>query len=194
MTRSVGFHFSTVYVHDVPIARVRGALVELMGETERVPTNERGLEPDSDSYTAHKRVRSFALMPEHDGWVAILEDGHALDDGGVAEGLSELLHAETMLLVYSDSDALWSFTRYWEGQPLEAGGSDGDDFDAEALEFIDQNMLPHFGVYYEEVAAAAGGDAPALAGSLSVVGDIIPRVPIGTEVLTFQRPGRPLPT
>jgi hypothetical protein len=194
MRRSVGFHFSTVYVHDVPFARVRNALVDLMSETERVPTNERGLEPDSDSYTAHKRVRSFALLPEHDGWVAILEDGHALDDGGVAEGLSELLHAETMLLAYSDSEGLWSFTRYWEGQPLEAGGSDDDDFDAEALEFIDQNTLPHFGVYYEEVAAAAGGDAPALAGSLSVLGDIIPRVPIGTEVLTFQRPGRPLPT
>lgn len=194
MTRSVGFHFSTVYVRDVPFNRVRGALVDLMSETERVPTNERGLEPDSDSYTAHKRVRSFALLPEHDGWIAILEDGHALDDGGVAEGLSELLRAETMLLSYSDSEGSWSFTRYWEGQPLEAGGSDDDDFDAEALEFIDQNMLPHFGVYYEEVAAAAGGDAPALAGALSVVGDIIPRVPIGTEVLTFQRPGRPLPT
>jgi len=194
MTRSVGFHFSTVYVHEAPLSRVRSALVELMGETERVPTNERGLEPDADSFTAHKRVRSFALLPEHDGWVAILEDGHALDDGGVAEGLSELLHSETMLLAYSDGEGLWSFTRYWEGQPLEAGGSDDSDFDAEALEFVDQNMLPHFGVYYEEVAAAAGGDAPALAGSLSVIGDIIPKVPIGTEVLTFRRPGRPLPT
>src|ERR1700737_3811112 len=97
MTRTVGFHFSTVYVHDVSFHRVRGALVELMSETERVPTNERGLEPDADNYTAHKRVRSFAVLPEHDGWVAILEDGHALDDGGVAEGLSELLLAGTML-------------------------------------------------------------------------------------------------
>jgi hypothetical protein len=194
MTRSVGFHFSTVYVHDVSLMRVREALTRVMGETERVPTNERGLEPDPDSFIAHKRIRSFALMPEHDGWVAILEDGHALDDGGVAEGLSELLQAETMLLVYSDTEELWSFTKYWEGQPLEAGGSDDNDFDAAALEFIEQHNLPYFGVYYEEVAAAAGADAPALAGSLSIVGDIIPKVPIGTEVMTFQRPGRPLPT
>jgi hypothetical protein len=194
MTRTVGFHFSTVYVHDVSLARVREALIDVMGDTERVPTNERGLEPDPDSFIAHKRVRSFALMPEHDGWVAILEDGHALDDGGLAEGLSELLQGETMLLVYSDREELWSFTKYWEGQPLEAGGSDDSDFDAAALEFVEQNNLPYFGVYYEEVAAAAGADAPALAGSLSIVGDIIPKVPIGTEVMTFQRPGRPLPT
>jgi hypothetical protein len=194
MTRSVGFHFSTVYVHEVSLMRVREALTRVMGETERVPTNERGLEPDPDSFIAHKRIRSFALMPEHDGWVAILEDGHALDDGGLAEGLSELLLGETMLLVYSDTEELWSFTKYWEGQPLEAGGSDDNDFDAAALEFVEQHNLPYFGVYYEEVAAAAGADAPALAGSLSIVGDIIPKVPIGTEVMTFQRPGRPLPT
>jgi hypothetical protein len=194
MTRSVGFHFSTVYVHEVSLMRVREALTRVMGETERVPTNERGLEPDPDSFIAHKRIRSFALMPEHDGWVAILEDGHALDDGGLAEGLSELLQGETMLLVYSDTEELWSFTKYWEGQPLEAGGSDDNDFDAAALEFVEQHNLPYFGVYYEEVAAAAGADAPALAGSLSIVGDIIPKVPIGTEVMTFQRPGRPLPT
>jgi hypothetical protein len=190
----MGFHFSTVYVHDVGFPRVREALVELMSETERLPTRERGLDPTPDSCTAHKRVRSFALVPEHDGWVAILEDGHGLDDGGVAEGLSELLQAETMLFAYSDDDGLWSFTKYWEGQPLEAGGADDADFDATAIEFVDAHALPHFGVYYEELAAAAGGDAPALAGSLSVLGDIIPKVPIGTEVVTFQRPGKPLPT
>lgn len=190
----MSLHFSTVYVRDVRLPHVRDALVELMSETERLPTHERGLDPTPDSCTAHKRVRSFALLPEHDGWVAILEDGHALDDGGVAEGLSELLQAETMLFAYSDGDGMWSYTKYWEGQPLEAGGADDEDFDATAIEFVDAQGLPHFGVYYEEVAAAAGGDAPSLAGSLAVLGDIIPKVPIGTEVLTFQRPGRALPT
>ncbi len=191
--RAMGFHFCTVYVHDVDMARMRDALVELMGETERLPTHERGLEPTPEVSTAHKRVRSFALMPEHDGWVAILEDGGSLDDGGLAEGLSELLAAETMTLAYSDAQATWSFTKYWEGQPLEAGGSEDADFDVAAIEFVDSNALPYFGVCYEEVAAAAGADAPALAGALSVVGDIVPRLPIGTEVMTFQRPGRPLP-
>ncbi|MDQ6766983.1 MAG: hypothetical protein M3Z41_04155 [Candidatus Eremiobacteraeota bacterium] len=189
----MGFHFSTVYVHDVSLPRVRDALVELMGETERLPTHERDIQPTPDRHTAHKRVRSFALVPEHDGWVALLEDGQSLDDGGVAEGLSEILQAETMVFTYSDEDRLWSFTKYWEGQPLEAGGTDDEDFDTAAIEFVDQHTLPHFGVNYEEVAAAAGVDAPALAG-LSIVGDIIPKVPMGTEVLTFQRPGRPLPT
>ena len=190
----MGFHFSTVYIHDVSFGDVRDALVELMGETERLPTRERGLEPTPDSCVAHKRVRSFALLPEEDGWIAILEDGQSLDDGGVAEGLSELLAAETLMFTYSDTEGRWSFTRYWEGQPLEAGGSDDEDFDAAAIDFADQNGLPHFGVNYEEVAAAAGGDAPALAGALSVIGDIIPKVPIGTDVMTFLRPGRPLPT
>jgi hypothetical protein len=190
----MGFHFSSVYVRDVSLARLREALIELMSETERLPTNERGLEPDSDSYTAHKSVRSFALMPESDGWVAILEDGRSLDDGGLAEGLSELLQAETLLLSYSDSESTWSFTKYWEGQPLEAGGADDEDFDATAIDFVDAHALPYFGVYYEEVAAAAGADVPALAGSLTVVGDIVPKLPIGTEIVTFRRPGRPLPT
>ncbi len=189
----MGFHFNTVYIRDVSFGDVRDSLIELMGETERLPTSERGLEPTPDSCTAHKRVRSFALMPEQDGWVAILEDGQSLDDGGLAEGLSELLQAEAMQLVYSDADGIWSFTRYWEGQPLEAGGSDDEDFDTAALEFVDANGLPHFGVCYEEVASVAGGDAPALAGTLSITGDIIPRVPIGTEIMTFIRPGKPLP-
>jgi hypothetical protein len=190
----MGFHFSTVYIHEATLAQARDGLIELMSETERLPTHERGLEPTPDTCTAHKRVRSFALMPEQDGWVAILEDGQSLDDGGLAEGLSELLQAETMQLAYSDAEGLWSFTKYWEGQPLEAGGFDGEDFDATAIEFVDQNALPYFGVCYEEVAAAAGGDAPALAGALSIEGVVIPKVPIGAEVLTFRRPGRPLPT
>jgi hypothetical protein len=191
---TMGFHFSSVYVRGVSLSRLREALVELMSETERMPTNERGLEPDADSYTAHKRVRSFALMPEADGWVAVLEDGHSLDDGGLAEGLSEILRAETLLLTYSDAEGMWSFTKYWEGQPLEAGGADDEDFDATAIDFVDANALPYFGVYYEEVAAAAGADVPALAGSLSIIGDIVPKLPIGTEIVTFRRPGRPLPT
>jgi hypothetical protein len=190
----MGFHFSTVYVREASLAQLRQALVELMGETDRLPTSVRGLEPTPDSSAAYKRIRSFALMPEHDGWVALLEDGQSLDDGGVAEGLSELLQTETLAFAYSDSEALWSFTKFWEGQPLEAGGSDDDDYDATALEFIEANGLPYFGVCYEEVAAAAGEDAPALAGSLTVVGDIVPRLPIGTEVVTFRRPGKPLPT
>jgi hypothetical protein len=190
----VGFHFSSVYVRDVDAVRVRAAIVELMGESERVQTHERGLEPTPDASTAHKRIRSFALIPEQDGWVTVLEDSQSLDDGGLAEGLSEILQAETLLLAYSDTDGAWSFTRYWEGQPLEAGGSEGDDFDALALEFVEAQDLPNFGVYYEEVAAAAGPEAPSLAGALGFVGEIIAKVPIGTEVLTFRRPGKPLPT
>jgi hypothetical protein len=190
----LGFHFSTVYVRDVDARRVRTALVELMGESERLPTKERGLEPTPDSSTSHKRIRSFALLPEQDGWVALLEDSQSLDDGGLAEGLSELLQAETLLLTYSDTEGSWSFTKYWEGQPLEAGGSDDDDFDSLAYDFVESQALPHFGVCYEEVAAAAGPDAPSLAGALGFVGEIVPHVPIGTEVLTFRRPGKPLPT
>ncbi|MBV8203529.1 MAG: hypothetical protein JO195_00710 [Candidatus Eremiobacteraeota bacterium] len=189
----MGFHFSTVYVRDVHLAQVSDALVELMGETERLPTRERGLEPTPEASASLKRVRSFAMMPEHDGWVAILEDGQSLDDGGVAEGLSELLQTEVLAFAYSDTDGMWSFTKYWEGQPLEAGGSDDENFDATALEFIEAGDLPYFGVCYEEVASAAGEDAAALAGSLTVLGDITPRLPIGTQVLTFRRPGKRLP-
>ena len=189
----VGFDFSTVYVRDASFVKVEAALVELMGESERVPTHARGLEPTPDVSSASKRVRSFAVMPEQDGWIAVLEDGHALDDGGLAEGLSDLLQTETLHLAYSDADGNWAFVKFWEGQPLEAGGSDDADYDASALEFVQTQSLPFFGVYYEEVAAALGADAPALAGSLSMVGDIVPNVPIGTEVLTFERPGKPLP-
>jgi hypothetical protein len=189
----VGFEFSTVYVRDASYAAVEDALIELMGEAERVPTRERGLEPTPDPSTAAKRVRSFAVMPQQDGWIAVLEDGHALDDGGLAEGLSELLRSETLHLAYSDAQGTWSFVKYWEGQPLEAGGSDDADYDTAALEYVQSQALPHFGVYYEEVAAAMGGDAASLAGSLAVVGEIVPNVPLGTEVLTFQRPGKPLP-
>ncbi len=183
----LGFDFGTVYVRDATFADVESALVELMGEAERLPTHERGLEPTPDLSIASKPVRSFALMPQRDGWIAVLEDGHALDDGGVAEGLSDLLQTEALHFAYSDSEGSWSFVRYWQGQPLEAGGTDDEDYDTAALEFIQTQSLPYFGVYYEEVAAAAGADAPALAGSLSIVGDIVPNLPIGSEVLTFQR-------
>lgn len=189
----VGFEFGTVYVKDARFGSVEAALAALMSESERLPTRERGLEPTPDPSSASKRVRSFAIMPEHDGWTAILEDGHARDDGGLAEGLSDLLRTETLHLDYSDDAGEWSFVKYWEGQPLEAGGTDDADYDTAALEFVASHALPHFGVYYEEVAAALGGDTPALAGSLSVVGEIVPNVPAGTEVFTFQRPGRPLP-
>lgn len=190
----MSFHFNTVYVKDASVRQVRDALVDLMGESERVLTRERGLEPTPDLSTAHKRVRSFAILPEKDAWIALLEDGLSLDDGGLAEGLSEILQTETLHLAYSDADGSWSFTKYWEGQPLEAGGSEDVDFDALALEFVEAQELPHFGLHYEEVAAAAGPDAPSLAGALGFIGDIVPHVPIGTEVLTFLRPGRPLPT
>ncbi len=189
----MGLHFSTVYVREVSLPRIRRAIFDLMSESERIPILERGLEPTPDSCTAHKHVRSFALMPEQDGWVAVLEDGHSLDDGGLAEGLSDVLQAETLLFAYSVDESAWSFTKYWEGQPLEAGGSDDVDFDAAAMEFVGSTVLPHFGIYYEEVAAAAGGDAPSLAGSTAIFGEIMLRVPLGTEVLTFQRPGKPLP-
>ena len=189
----LGFDFSTVYVRDATFGRVKSALTELMGEGERVLTRERGLEPTPEASTAAKRVRSFAVMPARDGWIAVLEDGHSRDDGGVAEGLSELLQTETLQLSYSDADGSWSFVKYWEGQPLEAGGSDDADYDAAALEFVQAQSLPYFGVYYEEVAAALGGDAAALAGSLAMTGEIVPNLPLGTEVLTFQRPGKPLP-
>jgi hypothetical protein len=187
------FEFGTVYVRDVSQSKARDALVQLMRENEHLPTEERGLEPTPENPTAGKPVRSFALMPTQEGWIAVLEDGHSSDDGGLAEGLSELLSAETMHFAYSDDACTWSFVKYFDGQPLEAGGSHDVDFDAAALEFMRANALPYFGVYYEEVAASMGDDAPALAGSLRVVGDIIPKLPIGTEVLTFRRPGRPLP-
>jgi hypothetical protein len=91
-------------------------------------------------------------------------------------------------LAYSDRDAHWHYERFQDGHALEAGGADDLDYDVTALDFVDHNELPHFGVYYEEVAAAAGPDAPALSGSLEVIGDIRPTVPIGTEIRTFRRP------
>lgn len=193
MSLEIGFNFGTVYVKDATLQRVWGALEELMAESEREPTTQRGLEPTPDTSAAAKRVRSFAIFPEEDGWIAVLEDGHAYDDGGIAEGLSDILQTETLQLSYSDADGHWSYTRYWEGQPLEAGGADDDDYDVSAAEFVRSQALPHFGVYYEEVAAAAGESAPALAGA-EITGTIRPRLPIGTEVVTFLRRGRPHPT
>jgi hypothetical protein len=182
--------FGTVYVRDTPLGEVRRALEELMADHARVPTGERGLEPTPDLVTSAKRVRSFALLPEEDGWTTVIEDGHPIDDGGVAEGLSDILQAEVLALTYSDTEGSWTFTRYLEGQPLEAGGADDQDFDVTAREFVEHQALPHFGVYYEEVAAAADPSAPSLAGSLEIVSDIRPRLPIGTEVVTYVRQGR----
>jgi hypothetical protein len=186
----MALHFGTVYVRDTPLGEVRRALEELMADDARVPTTQRGLEPTPDLVTASKRVRSFALLPEEDGWTTVIEDGHPIDDGGVAEGLSDILQAETLTLTYSDIDGGWTFTRYLEGQPLEAGGADDQDFDVSVRDFVEQQALPHFGVYYEEVAAAADANAPSLAGSLEIIGDIRPRLPIGTEVVTYVREGR----
>lgn len=185
--------FGTVYVRDTPLGEVRHALEELMADSARLPTDERGLEPTPDIVTSAKRVRSFALLPEEDGWTTVIEDGHPIDDGGVAEGLSDILQSEALALTYSDGEGSWTFTRYLEGQPLEAGGADDADFDVSVHEFVEHNALPHFGVYYEEVAAAADPASPALAGSLEIVGDIRPRLPIGTEIVTFVRAGRPRP-
>ncbi|HXM19147.1 MAG TPA: hypothetical protein VN934_10140 [Candidatus Tumulicola sp.] len=193
MSLGIGFNFGTVYVKDATLQSVRTALEELMAESERQPTTQRGLEPTPDTCIAAKRVRSFAIFPEEDGWIAVLEDGHAFDDGGIAEGLSEVLQTETLQLSYSDAEGHWSYTSYWEGQPLEAGGADDDDYDVGAAEFVRSRALPHFGVYYEEVAAAASASAPVLAGA-EIAGSIRPRLPIGTEVVTFLRLGRPHPT
>ena len=186
----MALHFGTVYVRDAPLGEVGRALEELMADNSLAPTGERGLEPTPDSVTKAKRVRSFALLPEEDGWTTVIEDGHSTDDGGVAEGLSDILQTETLDFTYSDTDSAWTFTRYWEGQPLEAGGADDEDFDVSAQEFVVTQGLPHFGVYYEEVAAAADPTAPSLAGSLDIVGDIRPRLPIGTEVVTYIRRGK----
>ena len=186
--------FGTVYVRDAALADVRRGLEELMAESAHAPTEERGLEPTPDPVTSAKRVRSFALLPQEDGWTTVVEDGHAKDDGGVAEGLSDILQTETLSFTYSDHDSDWGFTRYWEGQPLEAGGAEDEDFDVSARDFVDAQQLPHFGVYYEEVAAAADRSAPSLAGSTEIVGDIRPRLPIGTEVVTYVAPPRKAPT
>lgn len=189
----MGFHFGTVYVREVSLSKLSRALEDLMAENDRLPTGERGLEPTPDECTEAKRVRSFALLPEEDGWSAVLEDNHPLDDGGVAEGLSDLLQVETLHLVYSDDDASWSYTRYWEGQPLEAGGTDDEDYDVSAMEFVQSQALPYFGVYYEEVAATADVAAPALASSLVLSGDLNVHLPLGTEIRTFMRRPRQKP-
>ena len=183
----MALHYGTVYVRGTPMRRVIDALEELMGEADRMRTLERGLDPTPDDVTAEKAVRSFAVLPQEDDWISILEDGHSLDDGGVAEGLSELLQTETVHFAYSDDQALWSFTRYIDGQPLDAGGADDRDYDVSAMQFLEQNAVPHFGVYYEEVAASAGPDAPALEGSLEILGDFSVRPPLGTEIVTFKR-------
>lgn len=189
----MAFRFGSVYVHQRSFGEVRDALVELMAETERVPVNARGLDPTPDETTSAKKVRSFAVLPGEDDWITVLEDGHPLDDGGIAEGLSDLLQAQAIHFMYDDADGVWSYESYWEGQPLESGGADDDDYDVSAAEFIDSRSLPHFGVYYEEVAAAAGEAQPVLAGALGYVGAIVARVPMGTEVMTFRRVGAPHP-
>jgi hypothetical protein len=183
----VGMHFGAVFVRSAPMRQVIEALEQLMDETDRAPTTERGLEPTPDDVSAEKLVRSFAVLPEEDGWISVLEDGHSLDDGGVAEGLSEILQTETLHFTYSDAQAMWSFTRFVDGQPLDAGGADDRDYDVSAMQFLEQNAVPHFGVYYEEIAASAGPDAPALEGSLEIFGDISIRPPMGTEIVTFRR-------
>jgi hypothetical protein len=185
----VSFRFGSVYVHERSFVEVRDALIELMAETERARISSRGLDPTPDETTSAKRVRSFAVLPPEGGWITVLEDCHPLDDGGVAEGLSDLLRAEVLHFVYDDVDGFWTFEYYWEGQPLDSGGADDDDYDVSAAEFVESRTLPHFGVYYEEVAAAAGEAQPVLAGALGYVGAIVARVPMGTEVLTFKRLG-----
>ncbi|HLJ83341.1 MAG TPA: hypothetical protein VKT51_04075 [Candidatus Eremiobacteraceae bacterium] len=183
----VGMHFGAVFVRSSSIRRVIGALEQLMDESDRARTQERGLEPTPDDVTVEKIVRSFAVLPEEDDWISVLEDGHSLDDGGVAEGLSEILQTETLHFTYSDAQKAWSFTRYVDGQPLDAGGAEDRDYDVSAMQFLEQNSVPHFGVYYEEIAASAGPDAPALEGSLEILGDISIRPPMGTEIVTFRR-------
>lgn len=187
----MAFRFGTVYVKERPFAEVRDALVDLMAESDRTPIHERGLEPTPDDTTSAKIVRSFAVLPAEDDWIAILEDGHPIEDGGVAEGLSDLLRAEAIHFSYDDEEGVWSYEGYWEGQPLESGGADDEDYDVSAAEFVRSRSLPHFGVYYEEVAAATG-EAQPVVGALHFVGTIVARVPMGTEILTFRRGGAPV--
>jgi hypothetical protein len=183
----IGLHFGAVYVRSTPMRRVIEALEQVMDETDRERTLERGLEPTPDDVSAEKPVRSFAVLPEENEWISVLEDGHSLDDGGVAEGLSEILQTETLHFTYSDAQTMWTFTRFIDGQPLDAGGAEDLDYDVSAMQFLEQSAVPHFGVYYEEIAASAGPDAPALEGSLEIFGDISIRPPMGTEILTFRR-------
>jgi len=189
----MAFRFGCVYVRERDFGEVRDALVELMEETDRMPVHERGLEPTPDDTTSAKIVRSFAVLPAEDGWVTVVEDGHPLDDGGVAEGISDLLRAEVLHFAYDDEEGAWSYETYWEGQPLESGGADDEDYDLSGADFVQSKSLPHFGVYYEEVAAAAGDAQPVLAGATHFIGSIVARVPMGTEVLTFRRVGGALP-
>lgn len=186
----MAFRFGSVYVKERPFGEVRDALVDLMAESDRLPIHDRGLEPTPDDTTSAKIVRSFAILPSEDDWITVIEDGHPLDDGGVAEGLSDLLRAEVIHFRYDDDEGAWSYETYWEGQPLESGGADDEDYDVSAADFIRSRALPHFGVYYEEVAAAAGDTQPVV-GSLHFIGAIVARVPMGTEVLTFRRGGAP---
>ena len=87
----MSLQFGTVYVHDATLTDVQHALEELMTDASRQPTQERGLEPTPDPVTSAKRVRSFALLPPENGWTTVLEDGHPTDDGGIAEGISDVL-------------------------------------------------------------------------------------------------------
>lgn len=183
---ALGFDFGTVYVRGSTFAAVRAGLTELMAEGDREPVQEPGLDPTPDDQPEFKPVRSFALLPDDNGWLAVLEDGHPKDDGGVAEGLSDLLATETLHMSYSDVDGAWSFTRYVDGQPIDSGGADDDDYDVSALTFVETTGVPHFGVYYEEVADGAPAGAPVVAGA-GLVGEIHPRIPMGTEILTFAR-------
>ena len=189
----MGFEFGTVYVKGTTFGQVRDALAELMAETDRVAVLERGVEPTPDDTPTAKAVRSFAVLPPEDDWITVLEDGHGYDDGGIAEGLSDLLGTEALHLAYSDENGFWSFEMYWEGQPLESGGAEDEDFDISGSAFVESRRLPHFGLCYEEVAAAAGEAQPVLSGSLGFAGTIVPRVPMGTEIHTFRRVGKPPP-
>lgn len=186
----MAFKFGSVYVKERPFGDVREALAELMAESDRLPVSGRGVDPTPDDTTSAKIIRSFALLPPEDDWITVIEDGHPLDDGGVAEGLSDLLHAEVLHFSYDDDEGAWSYETYWEGQPLESGGADDEDFDVSAAEFVRSRALPHFGVYYEEVAAAAGEMQPVI-GEPHFVGTIVARVPMGTEIMTFRRGGAP---
>lgn len=189
----MALRYSSVYVRERGFAEVRDALTDLMAETDRRPVHDRGLEPTPDDTTSAKIVRSFAILPAEDDWITIVEDGNPIDDGGIAEGLSDLLRAEVIHFAYDDENGSWSYEMFWEGQPLESGGADDEDFDVSAADFIGLRSLPHFGVYYEEVAAAAGHSQPVLSGALTFVGAIVARVPMGTEIVTFRRGGAPHP-
>ena len=177
----VGFHFGTVYVRDRTMRDVLRSLEELMEESEHERLDERGLEPTPDEVTTEKIVRSFAVLPAHGDWITVLEDGHSFDDGGVAEGLSDLLQTEAVHLAYSDRDAHWHYERFMDGHALESGGADDLDYDVTALDFVEQTLADH--ALCNDAHAILG---PALPACLLINGEVDELQAVGEQDLLYK--------